>query len=95
VQILPRRPLAEACHGAERLQDQHLVAKVQVRGRFLEEQDAGLLRQRPGDERQLALASADLDVAPIPQVGNAQWQGKQKTKDRFQAFGQLFAQNLR
>ena len=42
------------------VEDLDLVADIEVRGRFVEEQDLRFLRERPGDEHPLPLAAADL-----------------------------------
>ena len=52
-QPVPGEPVDE-------LQDPDLVAEVKMRGRLVQQQDLGFLRQRPGDHGELVLPSADL-----------------------------------
>ena len=42
-----------------------LVAEIEARGRLVEDDDARLLRQRPGDEGELPLAAGDQRVGPL------------------------------
>jgi hypothetical protein len=53
------------------LQHPELVARVEVGVGLVHQQDVAALRQPAGDQHQLALAAAELGVAPVAEVGQA------------------------
>ena len=57
---------------ADLAQDLALVAEVEACGRFVEEDGARLLRQRPGDERELPLAAGNARIGPSSEMGDAE-----------------------
>jgi hypothetical protein len=50
--------LGKAANGVE---NPHLIAKIEARGRLVENQNPGFLSQRASDQGELALAAADPD----------------------------------
>ena len=53
-------------------QHQGLVAEVEARGRLVHDQDRRLLRQRPGDQHELALAAGEPGVVGVGQILDVQ-----------------------
>ena len=53
-------------------QHQGLVAEVEARGRLVHDQDGRLLRKRPGDQHELALAAGEPRVVGVGQVLDVQ-----------------------
>ena len=56
---------------ADQAQEVGRVEEVEVGGRLVEEDEARLLRQDPGDADHLLLAARQLGVGPLPQVQDA------------------------
>ena len=63
--------IALPCQRLDPLHHPQLVPIVQAAGRLVHDQQAGLLRQRPGDQHQLLLPAGKLPVAAALHPGNA------------------------
>src|SRR5262249_61080076 len=61
--------LGEAANGVENPQ---LVAEIEARGRFVENQNSGLLSERAGNQRELTLAAADPEPLALSQMFDSQ-----------------------
>src|SRR5579883_1841162 len=63
---------AGAGEGRDLAQDTHLIAEIERRGGLVHDQDARLLRQRAGDQHELALAAADLGIDALLEMLDAE-----------------------
>ncbi len=57
---------------ADQFQCPGLISKIEMRRRFVENQQCRLLRQRAGHQHQLALSTAEFRVQPLGQMGDPQ-----------------------
>jgi hypothetical protein len=65
------RQAAAAGQVGDHLEDPELVARVEVGVGLVHQQHVAALRQAAGDHHQLPLAAAQLGVAPVAEVGQA------------------------
>ncbi len=72
--VVGREHHADAARGEPVHLAQHadLIAEVQARGGLIHDEHAGLLREGARDERELALAPADLAVRTVGEMADAE-----------------------